>query len=912
MSKLTRIIRSSEEVTETDANTVFDLLIPIVETDPTADDAIEAARDVISRFPLSDDRLLAHLLDWWYVVTTGQPTANNGAFILPDTFDTRVKHCMDALARLNLHLPAAEWLRKRQDFKAMMKELDENIAIDVDGSVKPGSDIEAANLIKDKLGDTIKQLREGRRASEMEVDWDRELRDSGVEVGSRRYKDIRKHCRKDTENVNRTVALQNEVEPWVRRYVPEAIDAVPNELKHAVGPLAEALLRPILSHNAVPDVDRGKVVERINIAAQKSDSRRRYRLARIVDRWCEETGQTVTSLQQELQRHRTLAVDLSKISAKYDVTEDDRDEVWVHVLEDDIEGAEQALKKLQAKLDRRARAELARNQFEGLSRELRHSILNEDAGWTERLESLRVRLDTVDPYEMAREIGLAQTDLNEQLKKGLDNQLTELTRLLGSFDELVETDSIIRKQVWQRKIVELATRGGRGANELKEDINAELQQLRTECFQNVEKILQKVEETLSDERADFNNEDIGTFENRRSEIEEWLKDINLSEPHGDQRLAEARANAQQLWNDIDVRRIHRWTADQEESKLIAHLLQHCTGALDFDEMDIRRLYVSLKTRPFVILAGLTGSGKSSLTRTFAEALGATGQNRRFRRIAVRPDWIDQTEVLGFVNPISERFVPGWLAETVRDCEREPDHLHFVLLDEMNLAPVEQYLAEWLSAIEEARSGSADVRMPLYSRSMEPKNHDQWPPSLKFPDNLLIIGTVNVDETTRPLSERVLDRANVLLLNVEVSASHHQPNGKTPPPWHVGLSEWRKACTNHPSDKHHEFLIDVTNILRRVSIGVGLRAHLELERFVANAQGIINDEAALDWGIVQRIIPKIRGFKGYLFESLKDLLEEFEGVGAQQSAAILRRWLDDSVTDDEFLEGTDPRLTFARR
>ena len=74
---------------------------------------------------------------------------------------------------------------------------------------------------------------------------------------------------------------------------------------------------------------------------------------------------------------------------------------------------------------------------------------------------------------------------------------------------------------------------------------------------------------------------------------------------------------------------------------------------------------------------------------------------------------------------------------------------------------------------------------------------------------------------------------------------------------------------------------------------------------------LDDVRALDWGIVQRIIPKIRGFKGHLAESLKELLEEFDNVGADQSASIMRRWLDDGVSDDEFLEGTDPRLALAR-
>lgn len=115
----------------------------------------------------------------------------------------------------------------------------------------------------------------------------------------------------------------------------------------------------------------------------------------------------------------------------------------------------------------------------------------------------------------------------------------------------------------------------------------------------------------------------------------------------------------------------------------------------------------------------------------------------------------------------------------------------------------------------------------------------------------------------------------------------------------------------PSSDHHEFLSDIADILRQANIGVGLRAHVELERFLANADGILEPERALDWGIVQRLIPKIRGFKGALTDTLEKLAGELRNVGARESAAIIDRWLDDSFSDDEYLDGTDPRLTLAR-
>lgn len=898
MAKLTKIIRSTDPVSETDANAVFELLVPIVETDPSAHDAVETAGDVISRCGLSDDRLLSHVLDWWYVTTTGRPSANGGAHRLPDSFDGRLRDPMKAAVSLDAKVPAAEWIEKRDQLNTKLSALDDDLQ----------RDHEVWSLLSEQLGGTVNRLKAKRRADTVEFEerkLEQMLRERGPEGGSRRYKQMLKRCREMTDDLNRIVELQTEVEPWIRRPKLERISEVPNEFKHAVGPLAEDLLRPILTANAAPSVDREKVTAAVNAAGRSGDRRGRYRLARVVDKWCEHTGQSVESLEEELRRHRALVSALDASKAKPDLPDDAGEEVRGRMLDDDLDGAEKALERLHKEIARREQVQIATRQLEGLRRSLQELGLSEDAGWIDRVAEIEARFEADDPREITREIGASQTELSAQLDDLLKEQQEELRRLLEPLDDLRASDSTRRD--WEQRISELERGDSRRASELKQELEGELQRLRDEHEAAARRDLEWVQATLTDEREDFSEEIVGSFDNRHSEIEGSLQDPDLNDGH----LVEARDKARELLNSVEVRRIQRWQADQGEAELVDHLVKHCTGTLDFDRMDIQRLYVSLKTRPFVILAGLTGSGKSSLTRSFAEALGASGSNGRFRRIAVRPDWIDQSEVLGFVNPISERFVPGWLAETVRDCEREPDRLHFVLLDEMNLAPVEQYLAEWLSAIEEARSGSEDVCMPLYSSALSPKNADDWAPSIKFPDNLMIVGTVNVDETTRPLSERVLDRANVLLLNVEVSNRHHEPGGQAPAPRHVGVTEWQKICKTEPSDDHHEFLVELADILRHAGIGVGLRTHIELERFIANADGIIDPVDALDWGIVQRIIPKIRGFKGHLLECLEELLQEFDKVGAKQSAAIVGRWLDDELSNDEFLEGTDPRLALAR-
>ena len=108
MAKLSRIIRSTDPVSETEANVVFELLIPILETDPTVDDVVDTAADVIGRCKLSDDRPLAHVLDWWYFATTGRPSVNGGAHLLPDSLNGQVKRHMEAVVNLDVSLPAAD------------------------------------------------------------------------------------------------------------------------------------------------------------------------------------------------------------------------------------------------------------------------------------------------------------------------------------------------------------------------------------------------------------------------------------------------------------------------------------------------------------------------------------------------------------------------------------------------------------------------------------------------------------------------------------------------------------------------------------------------------------------------------------------------------------------------------------
>jgi len=116
---------------------------------------------------------------------------------------------------------------------------------------------------------------------------------------------------------------------------------------------------------------------------------------------------------------------------------------------------------------------------------------------------------------------------------------------------------------------------------------------------------------------------------------------------------------------------------------------------------VENLYLCLKSKPFVILAGTSGTGKTKLIKLFAEAIGATSNNGQFKLVPVRPDWSDSTDLFGHVD-LNGRFVPGAIIDFIKTAAEDRNKPFFLCFDEMNLARVEYYLSDVLSVIETRR------------------------------------------------------------------------------------------------------------------------------------------------------------------------------------------------------------------
>lgn len=171
--------------------------------------------------------------------------------------------------------------------------------------------------------------------------------------------------------------------------------------------------------------------------------------------------------------------------------------------------------------------------------------------------------------------------------------------------------------------------------------------------------------------------------------------------------------------------------------------------------ELTSVLLMLSSRTWLILSGPSGTGKSSLIRHIASAVGGV-----LHDVQVKPNWISSEDSLGYYSETSQRFVPGVLSNALIESAKDAsERFHFVRLDEMNLAAPEYYLAEVLSAAETWQHGTSG-RMESDPIQLPPMPTEVEAPNVALSDNVFLVGTVNVDETTRSLSSKVLDRASV--------------------------------------------------------------------------------------------------------------------------------------------------------
>ena len=323
-------------------------------------------------------------------------------------------------------------------------------------------------------------------------------------------------------------------------------------------------------------------------------------------------------------------------------------------------------------------------------------------------------------------------------------------------------------------------------------------------------------------------------------------------------------------NDLEKESVEETGESYMETKNIIEYIQEYIQkqGYTYTQEQLSNLFLSLKTKPFVILAGISGTGKSKIVRLFADSIGATTENKQFNMISVRPDWNDSTELIGYKN-LNDEFIDGSLIKIVKEALKpeNKNKPYFICLDEMNLARVEYYLSDYLSIIESRKKVGQDIITDS---------------EIKIPDNIYLIGTVNMDDTTFTFSRKVLDRANTIeFSDVDLESLFTDDNEEYIEPLNINNSFLKTTYlkTIDIEEDYREYakeinnkIIDINNILKQSQKQFAYRVRDEILFYMIENKkaDLLNEDIAFDYQIMQKILPAITGSEQAIAKVLIDL------------------------------------------
>lgn len=349
-------------------------------------------------------------------------------------------------------------------------------------------------------------------------------------------------------------------------------------------------------------------------------------------------------------------------------------------------------------------------------------------------------------------------------------------------------------------------------------------------------------------------------------------------------------------NYSDVIKIYnengKWYLEYLQQEFKIDQLPNC-----FDSNFAQRYINSLIAKPFVILTGNSGTGKTRIAKQFSLYLERIiDEKRNWLIVPVGADWTDNAKMLGFYNPLEEKYVSTPTLDFILQAIKNPKVPYFLILDEMNLSHVERYFADFLSAME------SDEEIPLYKLSKENRKDgertEEIPEKIRLPKNLFVTGTVNIDETTYMFSPKVLDRSNVVEFKPEkddvLSLMTGASDVNTIAAAGFGVAEGftdlasmiRNGVCNVDQgvlEQVREFLDSIYENLQESGFEFAYRTVKEIRQYFAAAYELKKDDfnltRTMDEQIVQKILPKIYGDRKQIRELLNTLEEKCcEGIG----------------------------------
>ena len=596
--------------------------------------------------------------------------------------------------------------------------------------------------------------------------------------------------------------------------------------------------------------------------------------------------------------------------------------------------ADAKIKELNARLDKhkeqierlsqeRANLEIQLVAYEEIKNRLNgqepEEILVKIQSLTRQLAEARKTLQNY-PDNIEEELNRKQEEidsLSEQLED-LNNKLVELQKLanISEFNTIHNTSLEAQKNILEQDKLRLET------------LNAE----QNETIKHFRELFDKeatLEEKLNSIMAPHENFTEDKIRKEplilvpKKEVEDFVESVPETDSDINQNSDNA-ANTDNADNTSEQNQERAVSGEEAINDELIWLDQVCRNINDyglaFSPRIIKAFHTALKTAewsPLAVLAGVSGTGKSELPQLYAKFGGIN-----FVNIPVQPNWDSQEALLGYYNTISGKFEAQPLLKYLIQSQKEisenynvslKNQLNIVLLDEMNLAHIEQYFAEFLSKLEERRG--KDEGTPQYpTLSVKLGGTDSYPLSLGR--NVLWVGTMNQDETTKSLSDKVLDRGIVInfprpnefkrriQINKDVKPEEKYLPIKTWEGWKVNFTKEQIEASEAVIAPYKQLVEDINKEISNIGRAIGHRVWQSIENYIWNYPDVrqllisksadMNDkefiaelnkkiDPAFEDQLVQKIMPKLRGIETRgeskkVLEKISSIITSFTNEG----------------------------------
>ena len=317
--------------------------------------------------------------------------------------------------------------------------------------------------------------------------------------------------------------------------------------------------------------------------------------------------------------------------------------------------------------------------------------------------------------------------------------------------------------------------------------------------------------------------------------------------------------------------------NSKENDFLDQLYQKALSEnLYYKKEDLYNLHISIKTSPLTVISGMSGTGKTRMAQLYAETL-SLNYNQEYIIIPISPSYTEPGDVLGYLNTMTGIYTPAetGLVDLLKEAENNKDKIYMVIFDEMNLSQVEHWFSPFISLLElkdEAR------KLTLFNKNST--CHNNYKPEIKIGNNVIFVGTVNIDETTKDFSDRLLDRSNVITPEKMNFSNIKEELEKTDNLNNKDLEnksfnkikffdDWREEAENSIkflSKQELSLLDELHETLNNVDSqkGVSFRIVENIARYIKNipidekGNQYIEYGRAFDLQVKQRILTKLKG------------------------------------------------------